>query len=204
MYQTFKNKRIIWESKNKYIKNTVYAFLFVVVAILIKGALPPFMFWVAVVFFGGMGLFSLIWLLNPKNLFVTPDSKTGMELLDEQRRQEQEDLGVFSYTNDGFYYNDYKGEGFYKWSDIETVFAHEEEISNDQMCLDIFMNNGFVFKLTEETPGWYQFKNRLSEHVSLKAFVWDSEIPGYDPYLTLLFDKKGRTQEKAEADCYPE
>ncbi len=204
MYQTYKNKRVIWESKNKWIKHTVFAFLFVVVAIFLKAALPPILFWVTVVFFGGMGVFALFWLLNPKNLFVTPDSKLGLEILDYQLRQTHEDLGVFTYSDGGFYYNKNNEESFYKWSDIETVFAHEEEISYDQMCLDIFMNNSVVLELTEETPGWYQFKNRLSEHVPLKAFVWDNEEPEYDPYLTLLFDKKGRTQEEAEAACYPE
>ncbi|WP_207496776.1 hypothetical protein [Aridibaculum aurantiacum] len=202
MYETFKGKRVIWESKTKWIKNVITAVLFVCVILFARHALPPILFWLAIIFFGGMGTFALVWLLHPKNLFVSPGSQLGEEILDFWKREKEEDYGSFSYTANGFSFKENQHKIFYKWNDIETVFAHEEEISYDQMCLDIFMHNGSRLEIMEETPGWYKFKERLIKHVSLKPFVWDKEEPGYDPELTLLYDKKGRTLEEAEEDLY--
>jgi hypothetical protein len=165
-----------------------------------------FAFWGSIIFFGGGGLFCLVRLLNPKNLFVTHDTKLGKEILADQFRKEQESLGFFTYTDDGFSLEEHKGVKSYKWSDLETVFGFKEDrYTTDEICMDIFTSGKASLRLTESTPGWYQFQKWLSENIPAIPEGWDREIavPGFETKLTLLFDRKGRTPKEAEAACYP-
>jgi hypothetical protein len=206
MPHTYQNKRVIWESKRKQIGLVLQASVFVAIAFVLKRSYPPYVFWIITIFFGGMGLMILIRLLHPRNLFVTAGSPLGEEILAEQARQAREDLGIFRYDANGFYFRSDEMESYYQWSDIETIFSYEEERDVDEMCLDVFMNNDTLLNLSESTTGWYQFILRLKQHIPLAPFNWDSEIddPPYEPYLTLLFDQKGRLQEEVEAVRYPE
>jgi hypothetical protein len=206
MHQTYHNKRVIWESKRKQIGLVLQASVFVAIAFVLKRSYPPYVFWIITIFFGSIGLMILIRLLHPRNLFVTPGSQLGEKILAEQSRQAQEDLGVFTYDKIGFFFKSNESETYYHWSDIETIFSYEEERDVDEMCLDLFMNSDALLNISESTAGWYQFILQLKKHIPLAPFSWDSEIddPPYEPYLTLLFDKKGRSQEIVEAIRYPE
>ena len=61
-----------------------------------------------------------------------------------------------------------------------------------------------TIRLTESTPGWYQFNKRLSQTIPTISENWDTEIvhPAFATNMTLLFDKQGRTKEQAEKECY--
>jgi hypothetical protein len=208
MQQIFNYKRIIWESKQKQILSVTVSFLFVAVAIWTRKQSSPFYFWSAILLFGSGGLFYLLRLLNPNNLFVTHDSELGKQILAEQRRQEKESLGSFIYTNDGFTLaGETNGEASYKWSEIETIFRFKiDHYATDDICLDIFTSDNRYLQVTESTAGWYQFERRLSENIPSIANNWVGEIsvPAFQTRLTLLFDRKGRTQTEAEANCYPQ
>lgn len=206
MQPTFINKKVIWESKRKQVGLIVLNFLFVAAIIWTRDKSSSFYFWGALFFFGGGGLFFLVRLLNPKNLFVTYNTKIGKEILADQFRKEQESLGFFNYTDDGFSLEEHSGVKFYKWSDIETVFGFKEDrYTTDEICMDIFTSNNASLRLTESTPGWYQFQKRLSENIPSIPPDWDGQIavPAFETKLTLLFDRKGRTPKEAEAACYP-
>lgn len=207
MQQTFNKKKIIWESKRKQVGLITVSFLFVAGAIWTRDKSSAFYFWSTIIFFGGSGLFFLFRLINPKNLFVTHDTILGKELIADQFRKEQESLGFFSYTNEGFNLKEHSGVKHYKWSDIETVFGFKEDrYATDEICMDIFTSDSASIRLTESTPGWYQFQKRLSENIASIPKDWDGEIavPAFDTKLTLLFDRKGLKQKEAEAACYPE
>jgi hypothetical protein len=208
MQQTFNHKKVIWESKEKQILTIVVSFLFVAVAIWTRDQSSWFYVWSAVVLFGGMGVFFLVRLLNPNNLFVTHDSEIGKQIRAEQLRQERESLGSFTYTLDGFTLGgEPNGETSHKWSDIETVFGFKKDLyAIDDICLDIFTNDNLCLQVTESTPGWYQFEKRLSENIPSIPTDWITEIsvPAFEMKLSLLFDRKGRTQQEAENHCYPE
>jgi hypothetical protein len=207
MQQTFNDKRVIWESKRKQIGLIAVSFLFIAAAIWTRDKSSAFYFWGSIIFFGGGGLFFLVRLLNPKNLFVTHDTKLGKEILADQFHKEQESLGFFTYSDGGFSLTEHSGAKFYKWSDIETVFGFKEDrYTTDEICMDIFASNKETLRLTESTPGWYQFQKRLSENMPRIQQDWDGEIavPAFETKLTLLFDRKGRTPKEAEAACYPE
>lgn len=206
-HPSYNNRRIIWESKTKQIWLILISFLFVAVAIWTKDKYSSLMFWGTVILFGGGGFFMLVRMLNPQNLFVTHDTGLGREILADQFRKQQKNLGCFSYDDTGFSLTDHMGETRYNWTDIETVFGYKEDrYTTDDICLDVFTSNKYCIKLTENTPGWYQFNERLIQHIPTISSSWDGEIavPAFERKLTLLFDKNDRTLEEAEAECYAE
>ena len=202
---TYNNKRLIWESKTKQVWLVVVSFLFVAIAIWTKDKYSSFMFWGTIIFFGGGGLFMLIRFINPNNLFVTHDSELGKQILADQFQKAQEDIGFFAYTGTGFNLTEHKGVTHYSWSDIETIFGFKEDrYTTDEICMDIFFQDNGSIRLTESTAGWYQFSKRLSQTIPTISENWDTEIvhPAFATNMTLLFDKKGRTKEQAEKECY--
>lgn len=206
MQSTINNKNVIWESNRKQVGLIVLNFLFVAAIIWTRDKSSSFYFWGALFFFGGGGLFFLVRLLNPKNLFVKHNTKIGKEILVDQFRMEQESSGFFNFTDDGFSLEIHSGERFHKWSDIETVFGFKEDCyTTDEICIDIFTSNNATLRLTESTPGWYQFEKRLSANIPSIQQDWDGQVtvPAFETKLTLLFDRKGRTPKEAEAACYP-
>ena len=204
-HSTYNNKRLIWESRTKQILIVAGSFLFVAAAIWTKNKTSSFMFWATIIFFGGGGLFMLVRLLNPKNLFVTHDAELGKRILAEQFLKDQDDLGFFEYNHKGFSLTDYKGVTHYNWSDIETIFGFkEDQMTTDEICLDIFFNNKSSIRLTESTLGWYQFNKQLTKAIPTIPENWDGEImlPAFATNMTLLFDKNGKTKDEAESECY--
>jgi hypothetical protein len=204
-HSTYNNKRLIWESRTKQIWIVAGSLLFVAAAIWTKNKTSPFMFWATIIFFGGGGLFMLVRLLNPKNLFVTHDAELGKTILAEQFLKDQDDLGFFEYNDKGFSLTDYKGVTHYNWSDIETIFGFkEDQMTTDEICLDIFFNNKSSIRLTESTLGWYQFNKQLTKAIPTIPENWDGEImlPAFATNMTLLFDKNGKTKDEAETECY--
>ena len=206
-HQTFNNKRIFWESKTKQVVLVIISFLFVAVALWTRDKSSTLIFWLTLILFGGGGLFLLFRLLNSKNLFVTHNSELGKTIVVDQFKKAQEDLGFFNYNDTGFSLTKHNAVETYNWTDIETVFGFKEDrFTTDEICLDIFTNSKLFFRVTESTPGWYQFIKRLSENIASIPLNWDKELvlPPFATNLTLLFDKKGRTKEHTEAECYKE
>ena len=94
-HSTYNNRRLIWESKTKQIWIILGSLLFVVAAIWTKDKASSFMFWTTIIFFGGGGLFMLIRLINPNNLFVSHDTELGKQILADQFQKAQADIGFF-------------------------------------------------------------------------------------------------------------
>lgn len=205
-HSNYNNRRIIWENTTKQIWVVVGSFLFVAGALWTKDKTTSFMYWATIIFFGGGGLFILIRLLNPKNIFVTHDTLLGKEIFTDQFKRKQNDLGFFTYTDTCFCLTEHKGMTQYNWSDINTIFGFKEDrYTTDEICMDIFTNDKSSLRLTESTPGWYQFNDRLIKNIPGISNSWDGEIavPAFETKLTLLFDRKGRSYSEAEAECYP-
>ncbi len=162
------------------------------------------MFWGTVIFFGG-GLFKLIRLFNPNNLFVTHDTEVGKQILADQIQKAQDDMGFFAYTDAGFNLTEPKGVANYNWSDIETIFGFKEDrYTTDEICMDIFFSDKTSIRLTESTPGWFQFNKRLSKTIPTVSENWGTEVvqPPFATNMTLIFDKGDRSKEQAEKACY--
>ena len=144
-------------------------------------------------------------LFNSKNLFVTHDSEPGRQILAEQFKEAQDDFGSFSYTDTGFDLTQHKEVRHYAWTDIETIFGYKEDLmTTDEICMDLFTKDKGVITLTESTPGWFQFNDKLKEQIPAIPQNWDLDIsvPAFETMLTLLFDRSGRTKEEAIAAWY--
>ncbi len=92
-----------------------------------------------------------------------------------------------------------------RWADIETIFGYKADcFTFDEICVDIFIAKYSLIKLSESTPGWDQFSAKLIENMPDIQINWISQIttPAFATNMTLLFDRKGRTMEQAEADLY--
>lgn len=194
-HPTYNNRRLIWESKTKQIWVILISFLFGTIAIWTKDKYSQFMYWSTIIFFGGGGLFMLTRLINPKNLFVTHDTELGKLILADEFQKAQEDMGFFAYSDTGFNLTEHRGVTHYNWSDIETIFGFKEDrFSTDEICMDIFFSDNSSIRLTESTPGWYQFNKQLSKATSTVTENWDTEVvhPPFATNMTLLFDKRNR------------
>lgn len=205
IHETFNGKKVIWESKLKQIAIIVISFAFVAIAIWTRSEYSSFSFGGTIVLFGGGGVIMLVRLLNPKNIFVTHKSELGKRILAERIKKQQEDLGFFLYDETGFKYDDQNKVMYHKWADIKSIFGYKEDrYTTDKICVDLFTSDGFCIKLTEDTPGWYQFNKKLTENFLTISNNWEGDIiyPAFKSNLTLLFDKAGRSKAEAEADCY--
>ncbi|MBK0380604.1 hypothetical protein [Mucilaginibacter segetis] len=203
--QIFNNKRVTWESRAKQIALIVISFAFVAIALLTTEKYSSFSFLVIIILFGGGGIFTLIRLLNSKNLFVTHSSELGRIILAEQIKTRKEEFGFFTYDATGFYFDEQNGAVHYNWIDINTVFCYKEDwITTDEICLDIFTSDNNCIKLTEDIPGWYQFNKKLIENFPIISGNWEGDIvyPPFETNLKLLYDKLGRTENQAKAECY--
>lgn len=201
----YKNKRIIWKSRDKKIQMLIVYFLFVAAGFLTKDRSSTWVFWVGIVFFGAGGLLELYQLLDPRNLFVSPKSQLGKEIIEDQFKKSLVDPGRFSYTDSGFVMTDHDQVTNFEWSDIETVFGYKlDRYSTDEICMDIFISGKRNFQLTESSMGWFVFNEKLAQNIATIPPNWYIKIayPAFKTNLTLLFDKKGRTQQEVEAQCY--
>ncbi|MGI4741935.1 MAG: hypothetical protein ACRYG7_42770 [Janthinobacterium lividum] len=205
MPDAFDNRRIIWESRAKQVGVIGVSYLFVAITIWTRAQYSAFRFWGTILFFGSGGIGVLYRLLNPKNLFVTPTSALGKQIIAEQFEKAQADIGAFYYNEEGFLLVQELGEITYRWVEIETMFGYKrDDYVTDEICLDLFFCNNMRLALTESTAGWYQFLLKLQENLLEIPSDWQMLMaaPAFETKLTLLFDKCHRTQEQAEALYY--
>lgn len=85
----------------------------------------------------------------------------------------QEDLGKFNYEADGLTYEFESGIEKIRWADILRIEGYKAGRStSDETCLDIFwLDNKWT--ISEETPGWHQFLNKIKEAFPLIPASWD-------------------------------
>jgi len=133
------------------------------------------------------------------------DRELGKQIFADQFQKAQEDMGLFTYSDRGFDLTEHKGVTHYDWLDIETIFGFKEDrFTTDEICIDIFFSCKTSIRLTESTPGWYQFNKRLSQAIPAVSENWDADImhPPFATNMILLFDKGNRSREQAEKVCY--
>ena len=205
-HQIYNNRRVIWESKKKQVWTIIGSFVFVGAAFWTNSIhTNPFMFWITILFFGAGGLLLLVRLINPKNVFVTPNTSLGKQITTDEFQTLYDNFGFFSYTDTTFTLAFSKETKIYNWTDIECLFGFKKDLyTTDEICLDVFLTDGINFRISESTGGWFQFLKQLSQHIPTIPKNWDIEIstPAFETMLTLLYDKKDRTKEQAQTDYY--
>ncbi len=203
--EKFEGRNVIWESKAKSVLVIIISFVFVAMAIFGKDNMTRFSFWGTFLFFGVGGIFMLARLLNPKNIFVTNDSEIGKKILAERQEMYEKELGSFHYDENGFSIHIDYLDAYYNWDEIETVFGYKIDlVAYDEICIDVYTSDNEKFTISEETYGWFQFISKLSENIPNISIGWSMEVtqPAFERNLTLLYDKKNRTQNELEALYY--
>jgi len=203
--EKFEGRNVIWESKTKSVLVITISFSFTIMAIYGKDNMSGFSFWGTVLFFGLGGIFMLVRLLSPKNIFVTYDSEIGKKILNERQEMYEKELGSFHYDENGFSIHIDGLDAYYNWNEIETVFGYKTDlVAYDEICLDVYTSDNEKFTISEETWGWFQFISKLSENIPSISIGWSIEIiqPAFERNLTLLYDKKNRTEKELERLYY--
>nr|WP_315145234.1 hypothetical protein [uncultured Flavobacterium sp.] len=200
--ERYKGRKVIWESKTKQVFTILICFIFTFIALWIRDTEKP-QFWVSIVLFGFGGVFMLVRFLNPKNIFVTPKSKIGKEILAERAEFDVYQNVFFEYTENGFKNSVELNNESYKWEEIQTVYGYKVDLlTYDEVCIDVYTIDQKNFTITESTGGWFQFISRLSENIKSIEIDWYVKIanPAFEKNLTLLYDKQNRTIEQIRTE----
>ncbi|KGO82032.1 hypothetical protein [Flavobacterium beibuense] len=107
---------------------------------------------------------------------------------EEKLRLYKEDLGIFTYTETGF---DLENNKHVNWNDITKVTSYKEDlIAIDCIYISIELEADEVFRINEETPGYYQFMLKLEENIEIKP-TWFQEVafPAFERNETVIYEK---------------
>jgi len=203
--EKYEGRNVIWESKTKSVLTIIISFAFTGMALYVKDNMTNFAFWGTMLLFGCGGIFMLVRLVSPKNIFVTYDSEIGKKIVAEREEMYQKTLGIFHYDENGFSIHSDDLDAYYTWNEIETVFGYKTDlVIYDNISLDIYTSNNKKITISEENWGWFEFISKLSENVPNISIGWSIEIaqPAFERNLTLLYDKKNRTSKELEVLYY--
>lgn len=132
------------------------------------------------------------------NLFSPEDNTCKLSPISDESKKRFDvkfnDLGKFTYEEDGFIFQFKSEKQKIKWTDIERLIAYKKDLlTSDEICLDIIYNN-WQITITEETPGWYQFVEKLKFVFPNIPKNWDTEIVdlAFATNLTILYQRADR------------
>jgi hypothetical protein len=163
----------------------------------------PTLFWNTLILFGGSFSYFFIRFINPKNIFVRPNSELDKAYREQEFNKRYNDIGIFSYHDKGFTINIGNEENQYNWTQIETIVAYKEDLyTTDMICMNLLTNDNLKYSLNEETKGWFQFVKNSKKNISEISKDWDFKImtPVFETSLTLLYDRRKRTLEEISKD----
>jgi len=191
--EKYKGRNVIWESKTNQIFIIVICFIFTFLAIWIGD--NNLQFWISLILFGLGGILMLIRLLNPRNIFVTADSKIGKEILSNRFEIVQNNNGIFDYIDCGFkiYIKNSNEYQYHNWEDIQAIYGYKVDLMTyDEICVDVFFSDQTKITVSESTSGWFQFVGRLGENIQLIKDDWVVEVanPAFDTNSTVLYEKQ--------------
>jgi hypothetical protein len=133
---------------------------------------------------------------------LTP-AKRIVPLTDEERaqkfQQQLHDPGEFVYEEDGFIYVLRRGIEKIHWASIERLAAYKLDLMTmDEVCLDIIWD-GRKLMITEETPGWYVFIEKLNATFPYIPEDWDWAVvkPPFATNWTVLYEREDRKMPKS-------
>jgi hypothetical protein len=104
------------------------------------------------------------------------------------------DLGKFTYLENGFILKTNSENYNIEWTDIEILNVYKVDlIITDEICMDIVFNN-LQITITEETQGWYQFVEKTKDVFPTISKNWDTEIinPAFEKNFKTIFQREDR------------
>jgi hypothetical protein len=127
---------------------------------------------------------------------IFPDEEVAQTpSTDEEKRKRQmryHDPGNFTYEEDGFVFQSKTGPVKIKWASVTCLTAYKADmITYDEICMDIIYEDRQL-TISEETPGWYQYVEKINQVFPGIPKDWDSTIshPPFATNLTVLYQKK--------------
>ncbi|WP_288425043.1 hypothetical protein [uncultured Spirosoma sp.] len=117
------------------------------------------------------------------------------------------DLGIFTYHDDGFEVTLDNRKYFVKWWSIIGLVGYKKDLySFDTIGLNVLCDNQLHFSFYEETPGWFQFLQHTKAVFKQIPEHWEIDIatPVFEPKPTLIYDRHGRTLAEFVSDEYPD
>jgi len=99
------------------------------------------------------------------------------------------DPGGFIYHEDGFEYLLKDGQRKIKWEDIDRLIAYKTDLN--EICLDIVWGE-WQTTITEQTPGWHQFIEKIKTVFPGMPNNWDTEMiqPPFAENRTILYQRE--------------
>jgi hypothetical protein len=105
-------------------------------------------------------------------------------------------LGIFMYFNDGFEVILDGQRGRISWQSVVGMIGYKRDLyAIDCICLDVLCEGHPPFAINEQTPGWFQFVKRSKAVFKQISEDWEIKItiPPFEPNLTLVYDRQGRS-----------
>lgn len=164
-----------------------------------------FCFWVIIIGTSTFTFYVLYHMFHPKFAWVDTTTTDGKEIQTKTTELIFSDLGAFTYKENGFDFTEQAQVYSILWADIESIFGYKRDLFTiDELNLDIYAKNNFRLHLTEETPGWYQFIEKIKQAFPTidKEFEATLMFPPFATNMTLIYDAKSRTLEDAMKEKY--
>jgi hypothetical protein len=192
------DKKIVYENRLRLFGLLIISWGFVIMC-----ALTAY-YW-GLLFFGLCAIVTTYPLIDPKKKIIFTGTKEYKDHIEKEFQEKRKDLGIFTYTDNGFQVKILEQQYNVIWTDIQAMFGYKvDQYALDEICMDVFCNNDVSFRVTEESAGWYVFQDRVFEKFPSIKQNWYIEIafPAFATNLTLLYEKHNKTLDEASKHYY--
>lgn len=191
-------KQIVYKDKPRTVTLLVISWT-LTIASLFAGFLPGFFF------FAICAAVATYPFIHPSKKVIFFNSKEHIAQSKTEFDEKLKDAGIFTYTGEGFSINIQDKETFVSWSEIQAVFGYKvNQYIVDEIRADIFVRDGHSFTVSEETPGWYIFLDKIAAQFPVinKSWALNIMVPAFEKSLTLVYERQGRSVEEATRYYY--
>jgi hypothetical protein len=164
--------------------------------------------WLGIIFFGGGTVLFIIKFFRPDFKWFKDTDSNSKEFKEQTGKtfiEMYNDNGIFTFSDNGFTVNTNKGVNAIEWTEIKSMLGYKEDnITTDNICLDVFCDNDRSFNVTEETPGWFRFLDHSKKALPAIDKSWEIEIatPAFETNLTVVYDRQNRTLNEVTNEHY--
>lgn len=102
------------------------------------------------------------------------------------------DIGLYTYSEEGFTYADSKHPFQCKWSDIESIVAYKSDTYTfDTIHLQLTLTNGMAWNTNEDVPGWFIFTDKMETALTGIDKYWQIKTMGmpFEVNATLVYKR---------------
>lgn len=136
------------------------------------------------------------YLLNSHTILFKGDYLTKKEKRDWEKKKSS--LGSFSYTEKGFRFTEKNIHFSSDWKDIASILAYKEDLYVvDRICLKIQQVDGTHLCISEETDGYFIFKEKMYANLEGIQKNWEFTVmlPAFELSPTWVYQKREELSE---------